>query len=58
MDLTDTLEKDLSRIIGFTNSCDSKSSIVLGSVLATLSLILGLCGKEIRDCVTGESALA
>ena len=54
MDLTDTLEKDLSRIIGFTNNCDSKSSIVLGSVLAALSLILGLCGKEIRDCVAGE----
>ena len=54
MDLTDTLEKDLSRVIGFTNNCDSKSSIVLGSVLATLSLILGLCGKEIKDCVTSD----
>ena len=54
MELTDTLEKDLSRVISFTNNCDSKSSIVLGSVLATLSLILGLCGNEIRGCVTGE----
>lgn len=42
------------QVIGFTNSCDSKSSIVLGSVLATVSLVLGLSGKEIAYDLTGS----
>ena len=46
MDLTDTLEKDLARIIGFVNNCDSKASIVLGAVLTSVSLILGLSLSE------------
>lgn len=47
MNLTDTLEKDFERIIGFVNNCDSKTSIVLGAVLTSVSLILGLSGSEI-----------
>ncbi|MBO5600832.1 MAG: hypothetical protein J5897_07330, partial [Candidatus Methanomethylophilus sp.] len=46
MDLIDTLEKDLARIIGFVNNCDSKASIVLGTVLTSVSLILGLSLSE------------
>lgn len=46
MDLSDTLEKDLARIIGFVNNCDSKASIVLGTVLTSVSLILGLSLSE------------
>ena len=57
MDLADTLEKDLARIIGFTNNCDSKSSIVLGSVLAAVSLILGLSGKDMVTILTSSEIL-
>lgn len=43
------LEKDLSRIIGFVNSCDSKSSIVMSGVLAITALIAGLNGPSLAD---------
>ena len=49
MDLTDTLEKDLARIIGFIGNCDTKASIVLGSTLASVSLMIGLCGAKLLD---------
>jgi len=51
MDLTDTLEKDLARIIGFVNNCDSKASIVLGAVLTSVSLILGLNLSEFTGVI-------
>lgn len=54
--LEDTLEKDLARIIGFIGNCDSKSSIMLGSTLTAVSLILGLCGKEIIGTLMNSDA--
>ena len=54
MDLTETLEKDLARIIGFIGNCDSKTSIILGATLTAVSLILGLCGNEIAKDITGS----
>ena len=48
-DRIERLEKDLSRIIGFTNSCDSKSSIIMSGVLAITALIIGLNGSSYVD---------
>lgn len=47
--IREELEKDLSRIIGFVNSCDSKSSIVMSGVLAIVALIAGLNGPSLAD---------
>lgn len=47
--IEEELEKDLSRIIGFVNSCDSKSSIVMSGVLAIVALIAGLNGPSLAD---------
>ena len=47
--IKEELEKDLSRIIGFVTSCDSKSSIVMSGVLAMVALIAGLNGPSLAD---------
>jgi len=46
-----SLEKDLERILGFIGNCDSKSSVVLGAVLAAVSLLIGLGAPNIGQAV-------
>ena len=46
MELFETLEKDLSRILELISNCDNKASIILGAVFTVISLVLGLCGRD------------
>ena len=54
MDRQEALEKDLARIIGFVNNCDSKTSIILGSVLAAVSLLIGLGASSLTSIDNGS----